>query len=86
MARVAGAVAPPAVKRVKVYDDGTVTVRVAVPVATKRRVSAAVKARMALRALSRLRSGEVTFTCVPPGSGLRIGIDRDDDGILDGDE
>ena len=27
----------------------------------------------------------VTFTCVPPGSGVRIGIDRDLDGILDGD-
>jgi hypothetical protein len=30
--------------------------------------------------------GEVTFTCVPVGSGLRIGIDRDLDGALDGDE
>ncbi|HEX8706580.1 MAG TPA: hypothetical protein VF815_47545, partial [Myxococcaceae bacterium] len=29
---------------------------------------------------------EVTFTCVPPGSGLRIGIDRDGDGAGDGDE
>ncbi len=28
----------------------------------------------------------VTFTCVPPGSGVRIGIDRNNDGILDGDE
>jgi hypothetical protein len=28
----------------------------------------------------------VTFTCVPPGSGRRIGLDRDLDGILDGDE
>jgi hypothetical protein len=27
----------------------------------------------------------VTFTCVPPGSGVRIGIDRDLDGTLDGD-
>lgn len=35
----------------------------------------------ALRAL-----GGVTFTCVPPGSGVRIGIDRDGDGKLDGDE
>jgi len=23
---------------------------------------------------------------VPPGSGVRIGVDRDNDGILDGDE
>ena len=30
--------------------------------------------------------GELTFTCVPPGSGTRIGIDRDLDGALDGDE
>jgi hypothetical protein len=28
----------------------------------------------------------VTFTCVPPGSGYRIGIDRDLDGVLDGDQ
>ncbi|MBM7118076.1 YncE family protein [Archangium primigenium] len=28
----------------------------------------------------------LTFTCVPPGSGWRIGVDRDLDGHLDGDE
>jgi hypothetical protein len=28
----------------------------------------------------------VTFTCVPPGSGFRIGIDRNADGYADGDE
>ena len=28
----------------------------------------------------------LTLTCVPPGSGIRIGIDRDSDGILDLDE
>ncbi len=28
----------------------------------------------------------VTYTCVPPGSGTRIGIDRDEDGVFDGDE
>jgi len=28
----------------------------------------------------------VTFPCVQPGSGTRIGIDRDLDGKLDGDE
>jgi hypothetical protein len=28
----------------------------------------------------------VTYTCVPPGSGERIGVDRDDDGVYDGDE
>jgi hypothetical protein len=29
---------------------------------------------------------ELTFTCVPPGSGIRIGIDRDEDGIYDADQ
>ncbi len=29
---------------------------------------------------------EVTYTCTPPGSGVRIGLDRDGDGFLDGDE
>ena len=38
--------------------------------------------------LSRIRSNTeaVTFTCVPPGDGLRSAIDRDLDGYLDGDE
>jgi hypothetical protein len=29
---------------------------------------------------------EVTYTCVPPGSGERIGVDRDGDGFYDHDE
>ncbi|HHJ35049.1 MAG TPA: hypothetical protein ENJ87_04725, partial [Gammaproteobacteria bacterium] len=29
---------------------------------------------------------EVTYTAVPVGSGLRLGIDRDEDGVLDGDD
>ena len=29
---------------------------------------------------------ELTYTCVPPGSGRRIGIDRNENGMLDGDE
>jgi DNA-binding beta-propeller fold protein YncE len=28
----------------------------------------------------------VTFTCAPPGSGVRVGVDRDGDGSWDGDE
>jgi len=40
----------------------------------------------ALRALFRWTGGAVTYTCAPPGSGERIGIDRDGDGFLDGDE
>jgi YVTN family beta-propeller protein len=36
--------------------------------------------------LSKLASSAVTFTCTPPGSGVRMGIDRDEDGFLDRDE
>jgi len=38
----------------------------------------------ALRALR--RTGPLTFTAVPPQSGRRIALDRDLDGVLDGDE
>jgi hypothetical protein len=31
-------------------------------------------------------NGALTFTAVPPGSGVRIGLDRDLDGVLDGDD
>jgi hypothetical protein len=33
-----------------------------------------------------MRRQELTWTCVPPGSGVRLGIDRDEDGCLDGDD
>jgi DNA-binding beta-propeller fold protein YncE len=39
-----------------------------------------------LRALTAMPGQELTYTCVPPGSGRRIGIDRDEDGHLDRDE
>ena len=39
----------------------------------------------ALRLVGRLGT-PVTYTCVPPGSGTRIGVDRDGDGFWDGDE
>ena len=38
-----------------------------------------------LRALARAPGGAITFTCVPPGSGTWMGIDRDGDGTLDSD-
>jgi len=38
----------------------------------------------ALRALRRI--GPLTFTAAPPGSGHRIALDRDLDGVLNGDE
>ncbi|MDY7232941.1 hypothetical protein SYV04_41530 [Hyalangium sp. s54d21] len=40
----------------------------------------------ALRLLVSAGPLELTYTCAPPGSGERIGIDRDEDGYLDGDE
>jgi YVTN family beta-propeller protein len=40
----------------------------------------------ALRALADHPRRELTYTCTPPGSGRRLGIDRDGDGHLDGDE
>jgi DNA-binding beta-propeller fold protein YncE len=39
-----------------------------------------------LRLLALVPGQELTFTAVPPGSGTRMGIDRDLDGVLDGDE
>ena len=39
-----------------------------------------------LRASAKLPGGELTFTCVPVGSGRRIAVDRDGDGVLDGDK
>ena len=39
-----------------------------------------------LKHIAEKKGQELTFTCVPPGSGFRIGIDRDEDGIYDTDE
>jgi hypothetical protein len=40
----------------------------------------------ALRAQVGRATPALTFTCVPPGSGPRLGADRDSDGYADGDE
>lgn len=40
----------------------------------------------ALRQRAGSEGGELTYTCVPLGSGQRLGIDRDSDGVRDGDE
>ncbi|HEV7732003.1 MAG TPA: hypothetical protein VGR62_07570 [Candidatus Binatia bacterium] len=40
----------------------------------------------ALRALATTPGQELTYTCAPPGSGARIGVDRDGDGYFDRDE
>ena len=39
-----------------------------------------------LRERGTRRGAEITYTCTPPGSGIRIGLDRDLDGAYDGDE
>jgi len=39
-----------------------------------------------LRFSGTLPRQEITYTCAPLGSGRRVGIDRDEDGFLDGDE
>jgi hypothetical protein len=39
-----------------------------------------------LRTTALLPYGEITYTCVPPGSGTRMGLDRDEDGILDSED
>jgi len=53
---------------------------------TSDRVSEGLIGDAALRAFASAPGQELTYTCVPPGSGVRIGIDRDEDGIRDGDE
>jgi YVTN family beta-propeller protein len=39
-----------------------------------------------LRALAGTAGQELTYTCAPPGSGTRMALDRDGDGIFDRDE
>jgi DNA-binding beta-propeller fold protein YncE/mono/diheme cytochrome c family protein len=39
-----------------------------------------------LRALASADGQQITYTCVPPGEGMRLGLDRDEDGVLDQDE
>jgi YVTN family beta-propeller protein len=39
-----------------------------------------------LRAQAAVAGQALTWTCVPPGTGRRLGIDRDADGCLDGDD
>ncbi|MFN8643535.1 MAG: hypothetical protein U0802_18430 [Candidatus Binatia bacterium] len=40
----------------------------------------------ALRALAAVDGQEVTYTCAPPGEGVRLALDRDADGVFDRDE
>jgi DNA-binding beta-propeller fold protein YncE len=45
-----------------------------------------VRTDLDLRALAATSGQELTYTCVPPGSGYRVGVDRDEDGVFDRDE
>jgi DNA-binding beta-propeller fold protein YncE len=50
------------------------------------RVSEPALSEAQMRAIATTAGQDLTFSCVPPGSGNRIGIDRDEDGFLDRDE
>jgi len=50
------------------------------------RAGAALMNKTALRGLAQTAGQDLTYTCVPPGSGTRIGVDRDEDGFFDRDE
>ena len=50
------------------------------------RVSEPLLSDAQLRSLAALPNQELTYTCTPPGSGVRAGIDRDMDGYYDRDE
>jgi hypothetical protein len=38
-----------------------------------------------LKSLAKIDGNHLSFMCVPPNSGIRIGIDRDLNGVFDGD-
>lgn len=40
----------------------------------------------ALQALAAAVEQALTYTCAPPGAGVRMGVDRDEDGVFDRDE
>ncbi len=50
------------------------------------RLAEADLSQAALDAFAAVAGQSLTYTCAPPGSGVRMGIDRDEDGALDGDE
>ena len=50
------------------------------------RIAEPLTTKAALRRQGKVAGQEVTFTCVPGGSGQRMGVDRDGDGALDRDE
>ena len=81
-----------AVKECDVVVKGTVAgqargwVRNAAGTFRSDRASEPLLADVALRSFAATAGQELTYTCVPPGSGTRIGVDRDLDSHLDRDE
>ncbi len=61
------------------YQDGT-------GLFTPDRSDIAALSDAALRQLAIDTGTAITYTCAPPGDGVRLGIDRDADGVRDGDE
>ena len=39
-----------------------------------------------LRTKAAKKDGEITYTCTPPGNGVRLALDRDMDGVYNRDE
>ena len=39
-----------------------------------------------LRTKASKKDGEITYTCTPPGNGVRLALDRDMDGVYNRDE
>ncbi len=60
--------------------------RIAVDTFRSDRASEPLLSDAQLRALAAVPGQELTYTCVPPGNGTRIGLDRDSDGFFDRDE
>jgi hypothetical protein len=61
------------------YDDGIDAFRAD-------RAADAPLSESALRGQAAVAGQARTYTCVPPGSGVRVGLDRDEDGFRDRDE
>jgi hypothetical protein len=66
-------------KRGYLFDPATATFR-------SDRVAESPLTDAQLRALATADGQQVTYTCFPPGEGVRLGIDRNGDGIYDQDE
>ena len=69
-----------------VFSATSVAISISATAPTRRAARGIEGARKESSATSRAAGAELTFTCVPPGSGVRIALDRDLDGFYDTDE